>query len=169
MLRIGVALGDSDLVLWPVQKIRSFMVYWLPALVWMVVIYSASSDPKSFQHSSRIIEPILRWLFPHLSDQAVDGIVFAVRKCAHVTEYAILGLLFWRALRQPLRHESRPWRGSQARLAVLLVALYAASDELHQLFVPNRQASVLDVLLDTSGAAIGLLVFWGVGKALKRW
>jgi len=145
------------------------MVYWLPALVWMVVIYSASSDQSSFQHSSRIIEPILRWFFPHLSDQTVDGIVFAVRKCAHVTEYAILALLFWRALRQPQRHESRPWRGSQARLAVLLVAVYAASDELHQLFVPSRQASVLDVLLDTSGAAIGLLVLWGIGRALKRW
>src|ERR1043166_8318130 len=117
----------------------------------MGFIFTASGDPKSLQHSSRIIEPILRWLFPHLTDDTVHLIVFVVRKCAHLTEFAVLGLLFWRALRRPAGNDLRPWKWREAFLALAGVLLYAASDELHQWFVPARQASTLDVLLDTSG------------------
>lgn len=123
----------------------------------------------SFSHSSRIIAPILHWLFPNLSEQSVHAAVFAVRKAAHVTEYAILGLLIWRALRKPNATNLRPWLWSQAGLAVLVVALYATSDEIHQAFVPTRQASIWDVLLDTTGGALGLLFLWIIGGWRKRW
>src|SRR5258708_28576368 len=103
----------------------------------MAIIFSASSDTMSFQHSSRILAPIIHWLFPQLSEGTVFGIVFYIRKCAHLTEYAVLALLFWRALRKPVRRDPRPWRWSEARQAILLVGLYAASDEFHQLFVPQ--------------------------------
>ncbi len=135
----------------------------------MVLIFGASSDRMSFQHSSRIIGPLVRWLFPKLSEQTVGDIVFAVRKCAHVTEYAILAMLLWRALRKPVKQDSRPWKGSEARFALFLAALYSASDEFHQTFVPSRQGSVWDVLLDTSGAALGLLFLWLLGRWRKRW
>ena len=134
----------------------------------MCVIFCASSDQKSFQHSSHIIDPLVRWLLPHLSDQAVHGIVVFVRKCGHVAEYAVLALLLWRALRKPAEHGKAPWRGSEAGVVLALVALYAASDEFHQAFVPSRQASVWDVLLDTSGAALALLCLWGFGRLRKR-
>ena len=67
----------------------------------MALIFSASGDRASFSHSSRIIGPIVRWLFPQLSDEAVHAIVVLVRKCAHLAEYAVLALLLWRALRKP--------------------------------------------------------------------
>ena len=133
----------------------------------MWVIFSASSDQMSMQHSSRIVGPLVHWLFPHLSDEAVHGIVMFVRKCAHVAEYAVLALLLWRALRKPAEHGKAPWRWSKAGLVLALVALYAASDEIHQAFVPSRQASVWDVLLDTSGAALALLCLWGFGRLRK--
>lgn len=123
----------------------------------------------SFQHSSRIIGPLMRWLFPQLSKDHLDTIIFLVRKAAHVTEYAILGFLIWRAWRKPIRNDPRPWKGSEARLAIIVVALYASTDELHQAFVPSRQASIWDVLLDTSGTAIGLLLLWTIGRWRKRW
>ena len=135
----------------------------------MALIFSASGDTKSFQHSSRIIEPIVRWLMPQMSAKSVRSVVFAVRKCAHVTEYAILAMLVWRALRKPIRNDPRPWDWKQAAVAVLLVALYAATDEWHQLMVPSRQGSALDVLLDTVGAALGILLVWAVGCLRKRW
>src|SRR5262249_10209679 len=144
-----------------VPKVRSFILYWLPVGLWMGVIYCASSDTMSFQHSSRIIGPLLRWLFPGLSDQAVRSGVMAIRKCAHLTEYAILALLLWRALRKPVRRDPRGWTWPHVWQALLLVVLYAASDEFHQLFVPSRQASVLDVAIDTSGAVLGLVFLWG--------
>jgi VanZ family protein len=135
----------------------------------MALIFSASSDSMSFQHSSRILGPIVRWLFPRLSEDAVNAVVFYIRKCAHLTEYAILALLLWMALRKPVRSDSRPWRWPDARRALLLVALYAASDEFHQSFVPSREAAVGDVLIDTIGAVIALFVLWVTGRWLKHW
>ena len=148
-------------------KFRAFIKYWLPVLVWMVIIFSASSDTLSFQHSSRILAPIINWLFPQLSEETISAIVFFIRKCAHLTEYAVLALLFWRALRKPVRRDPRPWRWAEARLALLCVAIYAASDEFHQAFVPSRQASVWDVLLDTTGAVFALILLWGIGRVRR--
>jgi VanZ family protein len=148
---------------------RSFTRYWLPVLVWMAVIFSASSDSLSFQHSSRIIGPLVRWLFPHLSDEAVRDTVVFVRKCAHVTEFGILALLVWRALHKPKRDCPRPWQWPEAGRVTLLVMLYGASDELHQFFVASRQASVADVLLDTGGAVAALVLLWRVGRCRGRW
>jgi VanZ family protein len=140
-----------------VSKTRVLVKYWLPVLVWMLVIFSASGDARSFQHSSRLIGPLVRWLFPQLPEETVGAIVFAVRKAAHVTEYAILAILFWRALRRPVSGDARPWSWREGGLVVLLAALYAASDEFHQRFVPSRDSSLLDVLIDTGGALFGLL------------
>src|SRR5882762_6350 len=135
----------------------------------MTLIFSASSDRHSFSHSSRLIAPIVRWLFPQISDNALYGVILAVRKCAHLTEYAILGLLVWRALRRPFRNDTRPWQWSHVRLALLIVILYAASDEFHQTFVPSREGSVWDVLIDTSGAALALGALWMTGRWRGRW
>jgi VanZ family protein len=152
-----------------VPKLRTFIKYWLPVLVWMVLIFSASSDAKSFQHSSRILGPLLHWLLPQLSEETISAVVFFVRKCAHITEYAVLALLFWRALRKPVRRDPRPWRWTEARSALLLVALYAASDEFHQLFVPHRDGKVGDVFIDLSGGVVGLLLLWGIGRLRRHW
>ncbi|MCU0785315.1 MAG: VanZ family protein [Verrucomicrobia bacterium] len=146
---------------------QTFLKYWLPVIVWMSLIFTASGDRASLQRSSRIIEPVLRWLFPHLADDTVQLIVFLVRKCAHLTEFAVLAWLFWRAVRKPMRNDPRPWQWREAFIALACVALCAASDEIHQLFVPSRQGSVLDVLIDTSGAAFGLLAVWAVGRWQK--
>ena len=58
--------------------------------------------------------------------------------------------------------EARPWRWRHAGLTLLIVFLYAATDELHQLFVPTREGTIRDVLIDTTGAAIGLFVVWAI-------
>ncbi len=69
-----------------------------------------------------------------------------LRKLAHVTEYAILGALLLRATRRP-------------GLALGLAGLYAISDEVHQHFVEGRHAAVVDVVIDTSGAVVGILAW----------
>lgn len=124
----------------------------------MLLIFSASSDTGSAKHSSRIIAPILRWLCPGLPTEKVERVVLAVRKTAHVVEYAVLATLIWYALWKPHWGDQRPWNWTIAGFAFALAACYAVSDEAHQLFVPTRQGSAWDVLLDMSGAAAGLLV-----------
>ena len=134
------------------------MLKWMPVLVWMVVIFSASTDAMSFQHTSRFIEPVIRWIFPNASGEAVHTTVVIVRKCAHAGEYGILALLAWRALRR--KGAGPGWNWAQAGWAIFLAFLFAASDEFHQLFVPSREASVRDVLIDTSGALLAVLLIW---------
>jgi len=140
-----------------VPKIRSLLWYWVPVLIWMALIFSVSGDAQSMQHSSRIIAPILRALFPGISEHTVSLVVLIARKCAHLTEYAVLAFLFWRARWRPQRNDPRPWSWRETGYAVLFVALYAASDEFHQSFVPTREASIHDVFIDTIGATVGML------------
>jgi len=52
---------------------------------------------------------------------------------------------------------------------LLIVTMYAITDELHQSFVPSREGSVWDVLLDTTGGAFGLLFLWILGRWRKLW
>lgn len=98
-----------------------------------------------------------------------NEIVFLARKCAHLTEYAILACLLWRAIRKPVRRDPRPWSGREARIALFITALYASTDEFHQLFVPSREGCVRDVIIDTCGAAAGLMLLWCLGRWRKCW
>ncbi len=132
------------------------------------MIFAASSDAGSSQHTSRVLVPLVRWLFPRLSDDAVHAVVFTIRKGAHLSEYAVLAALLWRALRSVRQPDTVAWSWPQAGLALGLAALYAATDEFHQTFVPSRQGSVWDVLLDTGGACLGLMILWAIGHRRKH-
>lgn len=150
-------------------NVRLFFKYWLPVVIWMAVIFTASSDTHSYEHSSRMIAPLLYWLFPHISANTVDWIVFIARKFAHLAEYSVFALLLWRAFRRPHKNNPRPWGWREAGVALLMVALYAASDEFHQVFVSTRTPRVHDVALDTLGGAAGLFAIWIVGRWRKHW
>lgn len=99
---------------------------------------------------------------------ALDKWQFAVRKGAHFTIYLCLGFLFSNAFFQ----SGVKAKKTAAALSLLCSALYAASDEFHQLFVPGRSGEFRDVCLDSSGAAVGIIIFifiWSVRKwTLKR-
>lgn len=134
--------------------------YWLPVFLWMLVIFLMSTDIGSGGHTSRILGPLVRWLMPGAPASTLDQIHFLVRKGGHLTEYAILGLLIWRALVRPRWRKLGGWHWKPALLAVGISAAYAAGDEFHQSFVPSRGASVRDVMIDSCGAAMGMLVLW---------
>lgn len=138
-----------------------------PLLLWMVFIFFASTAQLSASNTSRIIRPLLLWLFPRISEESLAFAHFIIRKLAHLTEYAILGLLAARAFstssHQTLR---RQW----FLFSLLLVALYALSDEFHQLFVPVRTGSIYDSLIDITGGfiALALLALWRKVKSNER-
>jgi VanZ family protein len=134
----------------------------------MGLIFAGSTDSFSSGQTSRFLGPLLRFLLPGLSEPAVALAVHAVRKAAHLTEYAVLAVLWWRALRRPVPRDPRPWSWPLAGQALVACALWAAADELHQSLTATRTASAWDVLLDTTGAGIGLLVLWRLG-ARRRW
>ena len=135
----------------------------------MAVIFSASTDTFSADHTSRFIGPFLRWLNPNISPDGVRTVQGFVRKGAHVTEYAILVVLLWRALSKPARDNPRPWDWLIATGAFAIAVAYSITDEFHQSFVPSRQGQVGDVLFDSAGALLGLIVLWAIGRWRKRW
>ena len=142
---------------------RRFLKYWLPLLIWLSLIFVGSTDLMSAEHTSRFIVPFLLWLKPRMSPQTIWVILVVMRKCAHVTEYAILALLLWRALHSIPALSMK----TSISLGAVLVgsALFAASDEFHQIFVKSRTPSVRDVLLDVAGALLGLLI----GASFAGW
>jgi VanZ family protein len=162
-----------------VPKLRAFLKFWLPPLIWMAVIFSGSADSKSSEHSSRLFEPLLRWLFPQMSPEHIGQIHHTFRKFCHLAEYAVLAWLLWRAIRKPEDNNPRPpgaperseggWNWAGAGVALSIVFLYAATDEFHQAFVPTRTAQVSDVFVDAAGGAAGLFAVWIFGRLRKRW
>ncbi len=110
-------------------------------ILWIVTLYVLSTSVFSAANTSRVIEPILRWLFPSASAATIVLMHGLVRKAAHFTNYAIL---FWLLIRGPMA--GRPYT------ALALCAAYALVDECHQIFVPGRTPSLYDVALDSSGA-----------------
>jgi VanZ family protein len=140
---------------------RSRAWRYAPLLLWMAFIFFASTVSFSASNTSRIIRPLLLWLSPGMSEESLNFAHFIVRKLAHLTEYAILGLLAARAFST----SSRPILRRQWFLfSLALVALYALADEFHQLFEPSRTGSIYDSLIDITGGLIALLALFAWRK-----
>jgi VanZ family protein len=133
----------------------------------MASIFTISTDLGSSQHTSRIIGPLLRWFNPNVSEETIHAFQTAFRKTGHMSGYASLALLLWRAL-NPNKQNLLAWSPGVARSAFLLTVLYAGTDELHQCFVPTRDGQITDVLIDACGAFAALLAIWAVGTLKGR-
>src|SRR5258706_113215 len=101
----------------------------------MGFIFTGSTDLLSARHTSRFIVPVLRWFNPKLSEKEIRRIQFTIRKCGHVSEYAVLSVLIWWTKRGTKNGEQKKSFWRDARFAILISALYAATDEFHQSFV----------------------------------
>lgn len=140
-----------------VQQRARLYRYWLPPILWAAVIFAASSNALSAPNTASILAMILNAVLGHpLPLSQFDMVHFLVRKAAHLGEYAIFGALVFRAIRAG--REGWNWRWALA--AIVIAALYAASDEWHQSFVPSRTASAWDVLIDATGATLAQVLFF---------
>lgn len=128
----------------------------------MAIIFSASGDSQSMHRSSRLVEPLLNWLLPHASAQTLGFCILLSRKAAHLTEYAIMAALLYKVLRPVHAPHSEDLSINLllgAKILVLL-AVYAMTDEFHQTFIPNRYGCAMDVLIDVCGGCLGLFLLW---------
>lgn len=103
---------------------KKIIILWLPLIVWMIVIYWFSSRAS-------------------LPGSQIDWLDFVVKKVAHISEYAILTFLAFRAFRRPVPD-----------YAILLSLFYAFTDESHQFFTPGRTSKLSDVFIDSIGITI---------------
>jgi len=142
-----------------IPYLKAFLRYWLPIIIWLALIFIGSTDLMSAEHTSRIIGPFLHWLFPTISPITVLRVQFFMRKLAHVSEYAILAVLLYRAF---VHTALKGRRALSASLVLLFCAAYAATDEFHQSFVPSRTASLRDVMIDICGAMLAVILYWSI-------
>ena len=135
-----------------------------PLLLWMGFIFFASTSEFSASNTGRILRPLLLWLNPNMSEESLRLVHFIVRKLAHLTEYAILGLLVARAFTYSAHQVLLRW---WFLFSLLIVVAYALSDEFHQRFVPSRTGSIYDSFIDITGGllALSLFVIW---RKIKR-
>ncbi len=127
----------------------------------MAVIFVFSTSNFGADETGSVLEAIIVWLYPSASVQFLEEAHFLVRKAAHFSEYALLAFLWFRALADGQRHDVVRAIG----LSFAICALYAVTDEFHQSFVPDRTASPVDVLIDSSGAAFALIA---ISASIKK-
>ena len=140
-------------------------------LAWMCLIFSFSSQPATESSKvsgglcHRLVEQTNEVLHLDMTEtqqlSIAEKIEYPVRKAAHMTEYAILGLLSFAFYRGISGKEKR-----QFLAALITSAVYACTDEFHQLFVPGRSGQFTDVCIDTIGACIGMLIIFLIRKII---
>lgn len=134
-------------------------------ILWMGLIFYMSAQPDvQSEYTSNIVAELIYDLFGFLfKDMDLPTFLSLylqpIRKLAHFTEFAILGFLVYWNLDGYLKKQLILY-------SFLITALYACSDEFHQLFVENRYCSFKDVLIDCSGGLAGILLYH-LGKT--RW
>lgn len=126
--------------------------------LWTVVVLGLSSDPFSASGTSRILLPLLRLLLPDLSPDALAFAHGAIRKAAHVFEYAVLAALGLRAFALGAGRLLAAARPRHALAAFLYAVAVAAADESRQATSDARTGTPRDVALDAAGAAAGIAI-----------
>lgn len=141
-------------------------ISWAAVFLWMVCIFYFSHQPAYVSNdlSTTITEVIvekIEMVAPHI-DFDIGSFNHIVRKNAHFFLYFILGILTVNAFKK-----SGAFTYRKIGIALLVCVLFAVSDEIHQLFVPGRGSQVKDVLIDSSGATIGIILCGMIQKTLK--
>ena len=125
---------------------------WLLVIGWMIIIFIFSSqNGEQSGHNNRFVVEILKGIGINLDSILGSMDDYLIRKLAHMTEYFILFHLLYNALHEGYRF----WKASL--LSILILFIYAASDEYHQSFIPGRGPSFKDVLIDTGGGSIAFI------------
>lgn len=138
------------------RSTRERLWRYVPLIIWMALISFVSTNDFSAVNTSRVVRPLLLWLFPNITEESISLTHFLVRKAAHITEYAILG---WLAARAFIGSSRELLRREWFLAALVLVVLHALMDEYHQSFVPTRTGSLYDSGIDVAGGLIGLIGF----------
>lgn len=133
-------------------------------ILWLLVIFVFSSMNENTSHiqSQKVVQKI------YTNKQTVENNKIIkknkydqkIRKIAHVTEFAILNILFVNLIYQ-LKEK---FKLKYLIISIILTFVYACTDEIHQIFVQGRTSSFIDVLIDTIGAITTSLIIYIIYK-----
>lgn len=133
-----------------IKSKKSVIVSWGLLITWMLFIFCMSSfNGVMSGNQSGSIAVLIYNLFD-ISD--TEKVSFIIRKCAHVSEFFILGILVINLI-------SKYNVKYSYLISFIVCVLYASSDEFHQLFVPGRVGSITDIFIDMIGVVLGLSIY----------
>jgi len=127
------------------------------ASFWLVLVLFLGSAYFAAQETGRFVLPFLKFLMPGVPSSEPQAIHMVLRKLAHVLEYAVLALLWYRALHRV--GGRRPRTAAWVALSICLVC--SVADEAHQSMLPSRHGSVRDFVIDAFGATAMLTIARG--------
>ncbi len=129
-------------------------------ILWMIIIFAFSNQKAkvSTGYSDSFINKTIVNIYkifnsnPTEEEQndIIETFTLPIRKLAHITEYFILGILVFLTLKE--------FNCRNIYIIILICFLYAVSDEVHQLFIPGRSGSFIDVLIDSFGSTLSVLL-----------
>lgn len=140
-------------------KKKEIIISWMLLVIWMIFIFIMSSfNGNISSNQSGSIADLIYNLF-NISD--TEKVSLIVRKCAHVSEFFILGILVINLI-------SKYNVKYSYLISFIVCVLYASSDEFHQLFVPGRSGQVTDIFIDMIGTIFSLLAMYLFNKFRKK-
>ena len=140
------------------------IIYWLLVIMWMILIYkfSAETGEVSAGKSQAITKSINYLISKTPFEYKIHWTDHATRKTGHVVEYLVLAMLIINAL-----SNSGAEGVSNIAATILISVAYASMDEFHQSFSVNRGPSVKDVLIDSIGIFIAVILYILKTKYIK--
>lgn len=140
-------------------KKKELIISWMLLVIWMIFIFIMSSfNGNISSNQSNTIATILYSIF---NIESNSNVIVIVRKCAHVSEYFVLGILTFNLA-------SKYGVKLTYLFSFLFCILYASSDEFHQLFVPGRVGSITDIFIDMIGIITALLIMYLFNKSKTK-
>lgn len=137
------------------------VVAWILLIFWMSLIFYMSNQPGDISDGqSDLVIRVFSYIGIELNDYFGNLASFIVRKGAHFTEYLILYLLAYNLNKNYFNRKAKLY-------SIIVVFLYACSDEIHQFFIPGREMHIRDVIIDTSGGLFGYL-FISIKNKIKN-
>ncbi|WAM33627.1 VanZ family protein [Caldicellulosiruptor morganii] len=149
------------------------LLSWIIVILWLLIIFSLSSQPA--KDSNRLSESVTKQVVKATQKVSIPNIQIeprrnalkklndVIRKYAHVAVYLVLGILVINAF------VISGIKGCKAFFFSLMFCfLYAATDEIHQVFVPGRGAKATDVLIDGIGAFTGIIIYELIFKICQK-
>jgi len=125
-----------------VIDVFSQRIWWILVVLWCIIIFGLTASPSSTAKNTGVVIKQAT----HAPAKQIIPLNIIVRKTAHITLFGVLALLLFNATKY------------NALLSFLLATTYGASDELHQMFVPNRTPLLSDVAIDSTGVLITLII-----------
>jgi len=132
------------------------VIWTATTVLWAGLIFYLSTGGFGGSFSEWLLAQVLALLHMSVAPATFAMLHVLMRKSAHLTEYAIFGMLLYGSGREDHPFD---WRPRRALVCVAIAAAYSLTDEFHQRFVPGRGPSIVDCGIDTIGAALGVLVY----------